>query len=348
MLTQSETQRYSRQIMLDEIGFEGQTKLASSTATVVGAGGLGTPILQRLATMGVGNICIVDRDTIDLTNLHRQILYRDEDIGQPKVEVAAKRLREMNASCNVKAIPASVNQSSAFDIVKGSDVVIDALDSILARYALNEACVDQSIPFVTGGAVGVSGQVFTVMPDSTCYNCMFPGLSDDVIPSCGIEGVHPSILGMVSSIEVSEAIAVMTGHKPVLHDKILHIDMSTLTFTHTKVARVPECSICGDEKYRRKATINQLSVEELCGRDMGKRTFVVTPAAQSIRLEDVINKMPSGMSVESKSDMSATILDNSSSSSAIIRIMDGGSATIVGAKDEDDARLIYSKMMMTS
>ncbi len=248
--------------------------------------------------MGVGNIRIVDRDTIDLTNLHRQILYRDDDVGEPKVEVAAKRLREMNPSCNVVAIPVSVNNSSAPDIVKGSDVVIDALDSVAARYALNTACIDQSIPFVTGGAVGVSGQVFTVLPGSACYNCIFPGLSDDMVPSCGIEGVHPAILGMVSSIEVAEAIAVLTGNKPALQNRMLHVDMSSMAFTHTSVKRVPECGICGDEKRRVNKT-TELVVEELCGRDMGKRTFAVTPP-HSIQLNEVLSR------VESKGDTGAT------------------------------------------
>ena len=359
MLSQQDTQRYSRQIMLDEIGYEGQIKLGNATATVVGAGGLGTPILQRLASMGVGNIRIVDRDTIDLTNLHRQILYRDDDIGEPKVEVAAKRLREMNPSCNVVAIPVSVNNSSAPDIVKGSDVVIDALDSVAARYALNTACIDQSIPFVTGGAVGVSGQVFTVLPGSACYNCIFPGLSDDMVPSCGIEGVHPAILGMVSSIEVAEAIAVLTGNKPALQNRMLHVDMSSMAFTHTSVKRVPECGICGDEKRRVNKT-TELVVEELCGRDMGKRTFAVTPP-HSIQLNKLLSRVESkgdtGATksakisldvhskyvIESKSDMGATILVDS----ATIQIMEGGAAIIVGAKDEDDVRSTYSKLIAT-
>ena len=341
MLNQKDTQRYSRQIMLDEIGYEGQIKLGNSTATVIGAGGLGTPILQRLASMGVGNIRVIDRDTIDLTNLHRQILYRDGDIGDPKVEVAAKRIREMNSSCNVIPIPASVNNSSASDIVKGSDVVIDALDSVEARYALNTACIDQSIPFVTGGAVGVSGQIFTVMPGSACYNCVFPGLSDEMVPSCGIEGVHPAILGVVSSVEVAESIAILTGNKPSLENRILHVDISNMAFTHTTVKRVSECGICGLEKRRvNEAADKKIVVEELCGRDMGKRTFAVTPP-HSVQLNNVLSHAQHYSTVESKTDMGATILMDS----VKIEIMDGGSAIIVGAKDEDDVRSVYSKLI---
>ena len=130
--------------------------------------------------------------------------------------------------------------------------MIDALDSVTARYALNEACVDASIPFVTGGAVGVQGQVFTVLPGSACYSCVFPGLSDEMIPSCGIEGVHPAVLGIVGNIEVSEAVLILTEDRPSLSGRMLHIDIESMTFTHTAVKPVPECSICGDKQTCRK------------------------------------------------------------------------------------------------
>ena len=246
------TQRYSRQIMLENIGYEGQIKLDKSVVTVVGAGSLGSPILQRLVTMGIGTVRVVDLDAIDITDLHRQILFRDADVGEPKVEVAVRWLCEMNLACNVRAVPASVNYASAPDIIKNSDVVIDALDSVTARYALNEACVDASIPFVTGGAVGVQGQVFTVLPGSACYSCVFPGLSDEMIPSCGIEGVHPAVLGIVGNIEVSEAVLILTEDRPSLSGRMLHIDIESMTFTHTAVKPVPECSICGDKQTCRK------------------------------------------------------------------------------------------------
>lgn len=329
-------QRYSRQIMLEEIGYEGQIRLKNSTATVVGAGGLGSPILQRLVTMGVGTVRVVDRDAIDITNLHRQILFRDSDIGEPKVEVAAKRLREMNPSCDVQAIPASVNGLSAPELVRGSDVVVDALDSVSARYALNEACVDQGVPFVTGGAVGVQGQVFTVLPGSACYNCIFPGLSDDMVPSCGIEGVHPAVLGIVGNIEVAETASVLAGRKPALVDRMLHVDIQTMTFTHTDIQQVPECQICGAQRKRNEAS-RELVIEELCGRDMGKRTFAITPP-QKIHLHDVLKHVEKSK-ISSTTGMGATILWDG----ATVQLMEGGSAILIGAKDEDDARQKYSE-----
>ena len=334
-----DTQRYSRQIMLDGIGYEGQIKLSKSTVTVVGAGGLGSPILQRLVTMGIGRVHVVDRDAINITNLHRQILFRDSDVGEPKVEVAVKRLREMNPSCDVRPFPASINYASASDVIIGSDVVIDALDSVSARYALNEACVDALIPLVTGGAVGIHGQVLTVLPGkSACYNCMFPGLTDDSMPSCGLEGVHPSILGIIGNIEVSEAVSILTGNKPSLADKMLHVDIESMSFTKTEIMRIPECTVCGDERVRTSRP-ESITTEELCGRDMGKRTFAITPRFRT-RLADILEHVDPD-SVMLESDMGATILVDGTK----MQLMEGGSAILIGAKDADDATIKYQKIV---
>jgi len=197
-LSPKELDRFSRQIMLEEIGYQGQLKLKNSKVCVVGVGGLGNPITSRLAAMGVGTLRIVDRDVIELSNLHRQTMFDEDDVGQVKVEVAAKKLQKLNPDCKIEALAISVNDYTALEVVEGCDVVIDALDSVNARYALNKACVKFGIPFVTGAAVGVSGQAFTVLPkESACYYCMFPELDEDSMPTCSIEGVHPSILSLV-------------------------------------------------------------------------------------------------------------------------------------------------------
>ncbi|MGQ0794584.1 MAG: ThiF family adenylyltransferase, partial [Nitrosopumilaceae archaeon] len=191
-LSKKELERYSRQVMLEEIGYEGQLKLRNAKVCVVGIGGLGNPIATRLVAMGIGKIRIVDRDVIELSNLHRQTMFDESDIGQVKVESAAKKLHKMNPDVEIEALPVSVNDYTALDLVEGCDVVIDALDSVNARYSLNKACIAKKIPFVTGAAVGVSGQAFTVLPkQSACYHCLFPALDEDSMPTCSIEGVHP-------------------------------------------------------------------------------------------------------------------------------------------------------------
>ena len=238
-LSNKELDRFSRQVMLEEIGYQGQLKLKNAKVCVVGTGGLGNPITTRLAAMGIGTLRIVDRDVIELSNLHRQTMFDEDDVGQVKVEVAAKKLQKLNPDCKIEALAVSVNDYTALEVVEGCDVVVDALDSVNARYALNKACVKYGIPFVTGAAVGVSGQIFTILPGtSACYHCMFPALDEDAMPTCSIEGVHPSILSVVGGIEVAEAVKVILGKKPSLSEKILHIDIESLDFASTRTLAV--------------------------------------------------------------------------------------------------------------
>ena len=292
-LSEKELDRYSRQIMLEEIGYQGQLKLKQSKVCVVGVGGLGNPITARLAAMGVGKIRIVDRDVIELSNLHRQTMFNEDDVGQVKVETAAKKLRKLNPDIIIEELPVSINDYTAFDAVDGCDVVIDALDSVNARYSLNKACIEKKIPFVTGAAVGVTGQSFTILPnESACYHCLFPALDEDSMPTCSIEGVHPSILSIIGGIEVSEAVKIITGKEPSLRDKVLHVDLENLIFNFTKVSKVEECSVCGSGRKQEKIS-EELITEELCGRNKGKRTFSITPTYSVVLNVDQIKSIAS-------------------------------------------------------
>ena len=276
-MSAKEMDRYSRQIMLEEIGYNGQMKLRSARVCVIGTGGLGHPIISRLAAMGIGTLRIIDRDVIELSNLHRQTLFEESDVGKVKVETVANKLKKMNSDCNIEAFPISINDHTALEVIKDCDVVIDALDSVNARYSINRACSKQKIPFVTGAAVGVSGQVFTVMPgESACYHCMFPALDEDSMPTCSIEGVHPPILSIIGAIEVAEAVKIILGKKPSLSDRILHVDLENLDFSFTRTFRQEECPVCGSGKEEIRAT-TEMMIEEMCGRNRGKRTFSLTP-----------------------------------------------------------------------
>lgn len=344
-LSEKELDRYSRQVMLEEIGYQGQLKLKQSKVCVVGVGGLGNPIVTRLAAMGVGTLRIVDRDVIELSNLHRQTMFNEDDVGQVKVETAAKKLRKLNPDIVIEELPISINDYTALDVVEGCDVVVDALDSVNARYALNKACIEKKIPFVTGAAVGVTGQSFTILPkESACYHCLFPSLDEDSMPTCSIEGVHPSILSIVGGIEVSEAVKIITGKEPSLKNKVLHVDLENLVFNFTKVSRVEECSVCGSGKQQEKIK-EELILEELCGRNKGKRTFSITPT-YSIELDvDAITSTAKerGLIVENLGDLGLSMRNNDLS----ISFMKRGSAVLVGAKDESEARAIYKEILGT-
>ncbi|MGI0047419.1 MAG: ThiF family adenylyltransferase [Nitrosotalea sp.] len=342
-LSSKELERYSRQVMLEEIGYEGQLKLRNAKACVVGVGGLGNPIVSRLVAMGVGKIRIVDRDIVELSNLHRQTIFDESDVGQVKVEAAARKLKKMNSDVIIEALPVSVNDYTALDIVEGCDVVIDALDSVNARYSLNKACVEKNIPFVTGAAVGVSGQVFTILPSQTaCYHCIFPSLDENSMPTCSTEGVHPSILSIVGGIEVAEAVKILIGRAPTLANKLLYIDLDNLDFSTAEFKKVDECTVCGKGK-KEELPKQELIIEELCGRNRGKRTFSITPTKMlEIDVPKITNTASmKGFKVQNQGELGLSISTND----IFVSFLKRGSAVIVGEKDEDSAVALYKTLV---
>ncbi|MGI0072210.1 MAG: ThiF family adenylyltransferase [Nitrosotalea sp.] len=342
-LSSKDLERYSRQVMLEEIGYEGQLKLKNAKACVVGVGGLGTPIVTRLVAMGIGKIRIVDRDVVEMSNLHRQTIFDESDIGQVKVEVAAKKLKKMNSDVLIEAMPVSVNDYTAFDVVEGCDVVIDALDSVNARYSLNKACVKKNIPFVTGAAVGVTGQVFTILPNQTaCYHCVFPSLDENSMPTCSTEGVHPSILSIVGGIEVAEAVKIMIGRTPTLANKLLYIDLDNLDFSSAEFKKVNECTVCGTGKGEEQPK-QELIIEELCGRNRGKRTFSITPTKMmEIDVPKITNiASQKGFKIQNQGELGLSI----SSNDIFVSFLKRGSAVIVGEKDENSAIDLYKTLV---
>jgi adenylyltransferase/sulfurtransferase len=340
-LTSEDMQRYSRQLMLEEIGFEGMEKLRSAKVCVVGAGGIGNPVITQLVAMGVGKLRIVDRDVIEVTNLHRQHLYTDDDIGKVKVEAAAERLRKLNPGVEIEPVPTSVTKFTAENIVKGFDLVIDALDSVDARYALNDACIKHNIPLIYAGAIGVTGSVSTILPNnSACLRCMFPELNEEEMPACSTEGVHPSILYLVAGIQVSEAVKIIKGQQPTLVNKLLYIDLNELSFDRVQMFRQEECPSCGTARKESNLVARQLIIEELCGRDRGKRTWTVTPAEPvPVNLGGIVKNAESlGYQVKTRGNLGITAINSGRMS---VSFLSSGAATIVGAKDEEDAISVY-------
>ena len=348
-LKNEDLQRYSRQIMLDEIGFVGLEKIRKAKVCVVGVGGIGNPVVTQLTAMGIGKLKIVDRDIIEISNLHRQHLYTEEDIGRVKVEAAKARLEQINSSVQIEALPNSVTKYTAENIVKGFDIVVDALDSIDARYALNDACIKLNIPLIYAGALGMLGSICTIIPNKTaCLRCIFPALAEDDMPTCSTEGVHPSILYLVGGIQVSEVVKIILGERPTLENKLLYIDLNDLSLEKVPVFRQAECPSCGTKrKDNDQLEIKQLIIEELCGRDRGKRTYTVTPAENSITLNlNGIEKSAErlGYRIKTKGELGLTVI-SSNSDNLSISFMTSGAATIVGAKSEEEALSIYKSFV---
>ncbi|MEM2897058.1 MAG: HesA/MoeB/ThiF family protein, partial [Candidatus Bathyarchaeia archaeon] len=193
-LTEEELDAYSRQIVLTDIGYEGQLKLKNSKVAIVGLGGLGSISSMKLAAMGVGYLRIIDRDIVSMSDLHRQHLYDMSLVGYPKAEAAYRKLRVLNPRISIEPIANSLNTLNAIELINGVNVVIDGLDAIETRYLLNRACQKLKIPYIFGSAIEAFGNVSTIIPEETaCLECFYHGLKDEVLPKCGTIGVHPSI-----------------------------------------------------------------------------------------------------------------------------------------------------------
>jgi len=361
-LKTEDLQRYSRQIMLEEIGFVGMEKIRKAKICVVGVGGIGNPVVTQLAAMGIGKIKIVDRDVIEISNLHRQHIYTEADIGRVKVEAARDRLIQINPNVEIEALPISVTKYTAEKIIEGFDIVVDALDSIDARYALNDACIRLSIPLIYAGALGMLGSVCTIIPnESACLRCMFPALAEDDMPTCSTEGVHPSILYLVGGIQVSEVVKIVTGQKPTLVNKLMYIDLNDLSFDKIQMYRQDGCPSCGPKRNLKEGANQkqdqsqiqvqnqELIIEELCGRDRGKRTYTVTPAdvTNPLSLLGVEkNAEQLGYTVKNRGELGITAISNGSEREQLsVSFMTTGAATIVGAKNEEDALSIYKRFV---
>jgi molybdopterin/thiamine biosynthesis adenylyltransferase len=245
-LSDLELERYSRQLVMPEWSGEAQERLRAANAIVVGAGALGSPAALYLAAAGVGRIGVVDPDPVELSNLHRQPLHFTPDLGVPKAQNAAVKLRALNPEVQVEPYPARLDAENGEAIVSGADVVLDCTDSFESRYAVNDACCATGVPLVTGAVLGLSGLVLSVRPgESACYRCAFPVEPPaGSVPSCREAGVLGAVAGIVGSIQALEAIKLLTGIGRPLLDTLLQIDAATMEQTLVATSRRDECPSC--------------------------------------------------------------------------------------------------------
>ena len=239
--------RYSRHILLPEIGVEGQEKLRAARALLIGAGGLGSPIALYLAAAGVGTLMLCDDDRVDLTNLQRQIVHRSEAIGRPKVESARDTLRSVNAETKVEMIAARVAGEQLHQLVAQADVVLDGCDNFATRHAINRACVKHRKPLVSGAGVRFDGQVSVFdMRDvnSPCYACLFPEDAQGEEVRCAVMGVFAPLTGIVGCIQAAEALKVLTGAGKPLVGQLMLIDALTMDIRTIRLKKDPGCAVC--------------------------------------------------------------------------------------------------------
>jgi len=247
-LNDAQLLRYSRHILLPELGIDAQHKLLSAHALVVGAGGLGSPVSLYLAASGVGRITLCDHDKVDLTNLQRQIVHQTDSIGMQKVDSAQRTLARINPEVKVVALAERVQGSRLEQLVQESDLVVDATDNFATRHAINRACVRFRKPLVSGAGVRFDGQVTVFdlrQAESPCYNCLFPEHGDAEEMRCAVMGVFAPLVGIVGSIQAAEALKLIVGVGEPLQGRLLLLDALSMQTRTVKLSRDPACGVCG-------------------------------------------------------------------------------------------------------
>ncbi|HET6485511.1 MAG TPA: ubiquitin-like small modifier protein 1 [Spirochaetia bacterium] len=283
-LTQEQVQRYSRHLIMPEVAMEGQQKLRHARVLVIGAGGLGSPVLSYLAAAGVGTIGLVDFDIVDFTNLQRQIIYSTSDVGRPKLEAAAERIRALNPDVQLQVHDARLGSDNALTILKGYDLVIDGTDNYPTRYLVNDACVMLGIPNVYGSIFRFEGQATVFCEkDGPCYRCVYPEPPPPgLVPSCAEGGVLGVLPGIIGTIQATEAIKLIIGKGTSLSGRLLVLDAMKMRFRELKLRKDPNCPVCGEHP-----TVTELiDYEQFCGirgeemeaKDLGKEWEISPPA----------------------------------------------------------------------
>ncbi len=239
--------RYSRHILLDELGIEGQQRLLEAHALVIGAGGLGSPVALYLGTAGVGRITIVDHDTVDVTNLQRQIAHNLARVGQPKANSAAQTIHAINPEVRVIALQERADARRLGELLSGVDVVVDCSDNFATRHAVNAACVARRVPLVSGAAIGFDGQisVYDTRNDANpCYACIFPPEATFEETRCATMGVFAPLVGIVGTMQAAETLKLLAGIGTSLAGRLQMLDARTMEWTEVRMQRNPACSVC--------------------------------------------------------------------------------------------------------
>jgi len=329
---------YSRQIVLPELGRRGQAKLRRSKAAVIGLGGLGTVSALYLALAGVGRLRLVDQDTVELSNLHRQVLYNLGNLRYPKVEAAAQGIEEINAEVKIEPVPENVRESNIDRIVRGMDCVVDGLDNMRTRYLLNRACARHRIPYVFGAAIGIEGNLSVFAPPKTpCLECVLPSLDDRYLPTCEVRGVLGATAGIIGSMQAMEAIKLLAGMSDSLRGKLMVCDFRDMYFTTIEIFKRPDCPVCQGKPAKPVGEGERLTT--LCGRN----TVNVNPTKP---LEASLSKIHGGLKRHFRILVKSSIVVVFEYNGGVeVSLFNGGRMLIKNVKDEGSALDVYAGVM---
>ena len=240
--------RYSRHIIMDDVGPAGQAALLDTDVLVVGAGGLGSPVLQYIAAAGIGRLGIVDDDTVERSNLQRQVIHRDGDVGRPKVESAREFITDLNPDVTVDTHEMRLAADNVTELVAGYDIVVDASDNFATRFLVNDACTLAGIPFSHGAVFRFEGQVTTFTGDCPCYRCLFPKAPPPgTVPDCSTAGVLGVLPGTIGCLQATDVLKLAMGYGETLAGRLLAFDAGAMTVDEVPVAPNPDCPVCGPD-----------------------------------------------------------------------------------------------------
>ena len=326
--------RYSRQVLLPEIGQTGQKALGRSCAVVVGCGALGTHALSFLVRAGVGEVRVVDRDIVEESNLQRQTLFSEKDIGRAKAKVAEERLREVNSEINITGEVVDISHANIQRIVKGATVVLDATDNMETRFLINDACVRSGTPWIYAGAVGTTGMILPIVAKGPCLRCVFPSPPHaGELPTCDTVGIVNTLPAVVASFEVTEAFKVMQRKEPI--KELMFVDVWLGELQKVKVKKNPDCECCGKREFEFLEAKKRKLVVSLCGRN----AVQIVPARPLRGGLDDLQKKLSKLGRTERIDGLLRFRTKTSE----ITIFPDGRTVVGGTSDIAKAKTIFSK-----
>ncbi len=322
---------YSRQVVLTELGRKGQEKLRRSRVAIVGLGGLGSISTLYLALAGVGHLRLIDQDTVELKNLHRQVLYRMDNLRYPKVEVAADRIPRVNPDVRIEPVPENVNEKNIDDIICDVNCVVDGLDNMRTRYLVNRACVKNRIPYVFGAAIGMEGNLSVFSsPQTPCLECVLPGLDDRRLPTCDTRGVLGATTGIIGSMQAMESIKLLADIGGSLKGKLMVCDFRDMYFTAIEIFKRQDCPVCGAKPSKKPARESE-QFAVLCG----SNTFNVNPSMPvKTNLDEFYVKLKSHFRILLKSSL---VIVFQYGRGVEVSLFDGGRMLIKNVKDQKSA-----------
>jgi adenylyltransferase/sulfurtransferase len=329
---------YSRQTVLPELGQQGQDKLRGSKVAIVGLGGLGSASALYLALAGVGYLRLVDQDTVELNNLHRQVLYGLDNLRYPKVEAAAQRIQKINPNVKVEPIPENVRADNVEEVVKGMDCVVDGLDNMMTRYLINRTCARHKIPYVFGAAIGIEGNLSVFAPPETpCLECILPGLDDSQLPTCQTRGVLGATTGIIGTMQAMESVKLLAGIGETLKGKLMVCDFRDMYFTTINIFKRPDCPVCRGEIV--KPSVVKERLVWLCGQ---KTANINPPQPIDMELDEIHARLKHHFKVLIKSSLVIVFEYNGG---VEVSLFKPGRMLIKNVEDEESALKVYKDII---